>query len=85
MPPIAFAYASASAWPSPFGSCSTAISTGTPLPSLNCRRTRCPGPFGATIATVTSAGGLISPYRMLKPCPKKIASPSVRCGATDSV
>ncbi|COW92880.1 Uncharacterised protein [Mycobacterium tuberculosis] len=40
VPPIALAYDSASAKPSPRGSCSTATKHGTPLPSTNWRRTK---------------------------------------------
>jgi hypothetical protein len=81
---MALAYASASGNALPDASCSTATRQGTPLPSTYWRRTRCPGPFGATIATSTSAGGLIRPYRMLKPCPKNSALPAVSDGAIDS-
>ena len=45
----------------PVASCSTAIRPGTPLPSVYWRRTRWPGPFGATIATSTPTGGSTSP------------------------
>ena len=84
VPPIALAYDRASASALPVASCSTATRQGTPLPSTYWRRTRWPGPFGATIATSTSAGGLIRPYRMLRPWPKKSALPAVRFGAIDS-
>ena len=45
----------------PVASCSTAISPGTPLPSVNWRRTRWPGPLGATIPTSTPGGRLDLP------------------------
>ena len=55
-----------------------ATSAGTPLPSVNCRRTMWPGPFGATMPTVTFAGGLINPKWMLRPCAKASAAPGLR-------
>ena len=58
-PPIAFAYDSARSQALPVASCSTATSTGTPRPATYSRRTRWPGPLGATIATSTPAGGLM--------------------------
>ena len=42
----------------PVASCSTATSTGTPRPSTNSRRTRWPGPLGATMQTSTPSAGL---------------------------
>ena len=44
-----------------------ATSAGTPPPSVKTRRTRWPGPLGATIVTSTSSGELIWPKWMLKP------------------
>ena len=41
----------------PEASFSTATSTGTPRPSTYSRRTRWPGPFGATMNTSTPSGG----------------------------
>ena len=48
---------------------------------MNTSRTRCPGPFGATIDTSISVGGTIAPNRMLKPCPNMIVLPFFMCGA----
>ena len=63
------------------GSWSMAIRQGTPLPSTNWRRTRWPGPFGATMPMVTLAGGLIRSKWMLRPWPKNSALPSSRFGS----
>src|SRR4029079_17219258 len=52
-PPIARAYDLASSQALPLSSFSTATSTGTPRPSTYSRRTRWPGPLGATMATST--------------------------------
>ena len=61
----------------PVASWWTAIRPGTPLPSVNWRRTRWPGPLGAIMTTSTSGGGTICPKWMLKPC----ANISSRAGA----
>jgi ketol-acid reductoisomerase len=58
-PPIPFAQARAIALASPVASCSTATRFGTPPPLTNSLRTKCPGPFGAIITTLTSLGGTI--------------------------
>ena len=61
VPPIASAYDSASSLACPVASCSTAISVGTPPPSVYVRRTRWPGPFGAIMITSTPSGAAMRP------------------------
>ena len=51
-----------------------------PAPSTYSSRTRWPGAFGAIIVTSTSAGGVIQPKRMLKPCANISILPFVRPG-----
>jgi hypothetical protein len=48
------------------------------------QRTRCPGDFGATIATSTWSGGAMQPKRMLKPCANINMACGDRFGATAS-
>src|SRR5438093_1332540 len=52
--PIAFPYDNATPFALPVASWCTASSAGVPAPSTNSSRTRCPGAFGAIIATSTS-------------------------------
>src|SRR3954465_3008632 len=59
VPPMPLAYANANGSAPPEASCSTATRHGTPRPSTYWRRTRGPGPVGATIATSTFAGGVM--------------------------
>ncbi len=58
-----------------------AMSAGTPRPSWYCRRTRWPGPFGATMMTSTFFGGLTVLKWMAKPWEKSSVLPLVRCGS----
>ena len=51
----------------PVASWWTAIRQGTPRPSANWRRTRWPGPLGATMPTSTPGGGSIWPKWIEKP------------------
>ena len=59
----------------PLASWWTAIRQGTPLPSSYWRRTRWPGPFGATMPTSTPSGGSISPKWIAKPWAKSSRLP----------
>ena len=65
---MADAYASETGLASPDGSCAIAIRHGTPRPFSYSLRTRWPGPLGATMNTLTFAGGTIFRKWMLKPC-----------------
>ena len=64
----------------PVGSCAMAMRQGTPKPSSNWRRTVCPGPLGATMATSTSGGGTIWPKWMLNPCANSSVLPGGQAG-----
>ena len=57
--PIPAAYERARAQALPEASCSTATMAGTPRPATYSRRTKCPGPLGATMHTSTFAGGVM--------------------------
>ncbi|CPU64571.1 Uncharacterised protein [Mycobacteroides abscessus] len=56
VPPIAFAYDSATSQAWPDASFSTAMMSGMPRPATNSRRTVWPGAFGATRMTSTPSG-----------------------------
>src|SRR2546429_279827 len=51
----------------PVASWWTATSAGVPPPPSKVRRTRCPGPLGATMKTSMVSGGTMRPKWMLKP------------------
>ena len=57
---------------------------GTPLPSLNWRRTRWPGLFGAIMPTSTSDDGSIWPKWIEKPCANSSRLPGAMPSATSA-
>ena len=67
VPPIPLAQASAIFLACLLGFWKIAIKAGTPLPSTYCRRTMCPGPFGATMMTSTFFGGTMVSKWMANP------------------
>jgi hypothetical protein len=80
VPPMPLAQASATFFACLLGFWKIAMSAGTPRPSWYWRRTRCPGPFGATMITSMFFGGTTVLKWMAKPCEKSSVLPLVRFG-----